>query len=101
MKRALFAALLRRIADGVESGDSAEGNIMYTFSESDPGEVDVDVRVRTGNLDGQGGMTIINTMPNPVPIIPTEGRTCEFCGKPLDPFHPAVYCNNDCALRDA
>jgi hypothetical protein len=37
----------------------------------------------------------------PIPVHPTEGRTCERCGVALDPDHTAVYCTNECALADA
>jgi hypothetical protein len=30
-----------------------------------------------------------------------HGRLCLFCDKPIRPAHVAVYCSNECALRDA
>lgn len=36
-----------------------------------------------------------------LPIIPTEGRTCERCGVALAADHWAVYCTNECALAEA
>lgn len=63
MNRSEFAAFLHRLADAVASGDSAEGCVVYALSDRGPGELDLDIRVRTGNLDGQGGYHIIDTMP--------------------------------------
>lgn len=63
MNRSQFAAFLHRLADSVASGDSAEGCVVYALSDRGPDEVDLDIRVRTGNLDGQGGYHIVDTMP--------------------------------------
>lgn len=63
MNRSQFAAFLHRLADAVASGDSAEGCVVYALSDRGPGEVDLDIRVRTGNLEGQGGYHIVDTMP--------------------------------------
>jgi hypothetical protein len=65
MNRLQFAAWLRKLADAVESGDSAEGSVVYALSDRGPGELDLDIRVRTGNLEGQGGYHIVDTMPKP------------------------------------
>jgi hypothetical protein len=65
MNRSQFAAFLRKLADAVESGDSAEGCVVYALSDRGPDEIDLDIRVRTGNLDGQGGYCIVDTMPKP------------------------------------
>lgn len=58
-----FSAFLRKLADAVESGDSAEGCVVYALSDRGPEEVDLDIRVRTGNLNGQGGYFVVDTMP--------------------------------------
>lgn len=63
MTRAHFAAWLRQLADSVASGDSAEGCVIYALSDRGPEEIDLDIRVRTGNLDGQGGYCVVDTMP--------------------------------------
>ena len=56
-----LAALLRKLADGVEAGDSFEGNLSYTCMVPDcpAGQFDVWALVRTGNASGQGGMLIL------------------------------------------
>lgn len=60
------ARLLRMMADAVEIGDSYEGFIEYLIPEDinergDP-TVEVRARYRVGNLDGQGGMTIVGEL---------------------------------------
>jgi hypothetical protein len=64
MNRSQFAAFLHRLADSVASGDSAEGCVVYALSDRGPDEIDLDIRVRTRNLEGQGGYHIVDTMPN-------------------------------------
>jgi len=64
MNRSEFADFLRKLSDAVESGDSAEGCVVYALSDRGPGEIDLDIRVRTGNLEGQGGYHIVDTMSN-------------------------------------
>lgn len=66
MKRADLAKFLRQLADDVESGDSAEGRLCYQLSDRGPDVVDVDICVRTGNRDGQGGYISLNEMPGEV-----------------------------------
>ncbi len=78
MNRSEFAAFLRKLADAVESGDSAEGCVVYALSDRGPGEVDLDIRVRTGNLDGQGGYHIVDTMPKAA-----GGNACRGCGSEI------------------
>ncbi len=63
MNRSQFATFLRNLADAVASGDSAEGCVVYALSDRGQDEVDLDIRVRTGNLEGQGGYHIVDTMP--------------------------------------
>lgn len=60
MTRAVLAKLLRKLADQVESGDSAEGRLAYIISEREGHEIDVDICVRQDNLNGQGGMFVLN-----------------------------------------
>lgn len=33
--------------------------------------------------------------------LPSPGRTCQRCDKPLHELWPAVYCTNECAYEDA
>lgn len=61
MKAEEFAQFLRKLADAVESGDSLEGSLQYTYAEwpyQDHG-MKIDAAVRTGNRDGQGGMLLL------------------------------------------
>jgi hypothetical protein len=82
-----IAAVLRDMADRVESGDSYEGSIEYLLPETPdwaqrgepepPGWEHRDYRLvratyRIGNLDGQGSVTMIGEVPE-VPY-PGEGR---------------------------
>ncbi len=60
MTRVDVAKMIRKIADLVESGDSAEGSVQWLLSE-EPHELDVIVNIRTGNLDGQGSIESIDT----------------------------------------
>lgn len=60
MKIKDFANLLRELADSIENGDSYEGSLQYTFTEpAQPGMMNVEAALRTGNLDGQGGMILL------------------------------------------
>jgi hypothetical protein len=34
------------------------------------------------------------------PVMYVEGNTCGSCDRPLHPKWPAIYCSNECALRD-
>lgn len=36
-----------------------------------------------------------------IPIVPTEGRTCELCGAAIVSSWPADYCSGECALADS
>lgn len=60
MKKEKLAQLLRSLADSIESGDSLEGSVRYTIPR-DPKieELHVFGAVRTGNLEGQGGVTLL------------------------------------------
>lgn len=60
-----LAARLRQIADAVEAGDSYQGHISYDFMEDGlkHGEVEVSGAYRVGNLQGQGGMAMIDASP--------------------------------------
>lgn len=51
-----FAAYLRIIADAVERGDSLEGSMEYTTTQEG---VEVHAAIRTGNLNGQGGVDLL------------------------------------------
>ena len=75
MNRPQFATFLRKLADAVESGDSAEGCVVYALSDRGPDEIDLDIRVRTGNLEGQGGYHIVDTMPKGA-----AGQDCSCAG---------------------
>jgi hypothetical protein len=59
IKREGLAKLLRQLADMVETGDSAEGRLEYTYDDADPSAVKVEAALRTGNLEGQGGMLLL------------------------------------------
>ena len=58
MPRSQLVQLLQNLARAVESGDSAEGSLSYSIAE-EPAMVEVEAALRTGNLDGQGGMVIL------------------------------------------
>jgi hypothetical protein len=51
--------LLRAVAAAVESGDSLEGSLEYAIGTA--GNLDVQASLRTGNLQGQGGLVLIGT----------------------------------------
>jgi hypothetical protein len=54
--------LLRRIADSVETGDTDEGSIEWLIPEDYTSDrLDVVASIRTGNLQGQGGIILIDT----------------------------------------
>lgn len=57
INRELLVKILKEIAAHVESVDSLEGSIEYSYSGS--GEFSVLGTYRTGNLDGQGGIRVI------------------------------------------
>jgi hypothetical protein len=59
MKPAELAALLREIANLVESGDSLEGSLQYLIPETDEDGLAVTASFRVGNLQGQGGIILI------------------------------------------
>lgn len=62
MKPEGVAQMLRWIADAVESGDSLEGNIQWSIPP-DPDDMEhlhVHGAVRTGNLDGQGFISLLD-----------------------------------------
>jgi hypothetical protein len=59
MTPAELAALLRSLADSVESGDSLEGSLQYLIPEGDERGLRVTASLRTGNRDGQGGYVLI------------------------------------------
>jgi len=79
MNRSEFAGFLRKLAEAVESGDSAEGCVVYALSDRGPGEIDLDIRVRTGNLEGQGGYHIVDTMPKGALAVDEPPPTCSRC----------------------
>lgn len=56
MKAEDFAKLLRALADSVETGDSLEGSLQYTYDEAG---FKIDAALRTGNRQGQGGMMLL------------------------------------------
>lgn len=51
-----LAAILRAWAEKVETGDSLEGSLTYTYDE---GGFKVDAALRTGNREGQGGVFLL------------------------------------------
>ena len=63
MTRVDLAKFFRGLADSVESGDSMEGQVRYEISCRDGHDVDVDILVRTGNREGQGGYLEIREIP--------------------------------------
>lgn len=63
MSLAELAALLREIADSVESGDSLEGSLEYLIPEDGGPGLSVRASFRTGNRDGQGGVVVIGDEP--------------------------------------
>jgi hypothetical protein len=58
MKAEELAKLLRQLAEAVETGDSMEGNLQYTFGD-EPWSFKVEAALRTGNREGQGGMILL------------------------------------------
>lgn len=75
MPREELAAWLERLAASVRSGDSMEGFVEYLLPDPDdpvPGDGRswrmVTARVRTGNLMGQGGMTMIGRFVERPPV---------------------------------
>ena len=67
MSAAELVAVLLDIASRVVQGDSFEGNIEYTipeeFDAAHPDQVEVRGTYRFGNLEGQGGVRMIGTVP--------------------------------------
>lgn len=53
-----LAELLRSIANIVQSGDSFEGTLSWTFGTT-PGTLSVAMTIRTGNLQGQGSVCVL------------------------------------------
>ena len=66
MSYSSLAAVLRRMAELVELGDSMEGSIEYMIPmpPNDPEDAEVMARAsfRVGNRVGQGGVRIIGTL---------------------------------------
>lgn len=60
MTRNRLAEFFMSLADAVRRGDSMEGRVRYTLSDRPGHDVDVDIMVREGNLQGQGSWTILN-----------------------------------------
>ena len=61
MKADEFAKFLRQLADMVETGDSLEGSLQYTYADwpyQDKG-MKIEGALRTGNREGQGGMLLL------------------------------------------
>ena len=59
-----LATLLHRIAEAVESGDSLEGSIEWLIPEHGSSQdLEVTASVRTGNLNGQGGVLLLSPSP--------------------------------------
>lgn len=67
MNRDQLADVFRYLADAVMEGDSFEGNVEYLMPEPDQPVPWPDFMVRatfrTGNTMGQGGVTMIGTIP--------------------------------------
>lgn len=61
-KRGILGAFLDGLRIAIERGDSFEGQIKYTCLEPHlgPDEFEVTGAFRTGNSEGQGGMTILD-----------------------------------------
>lgn len=64
LNRPALATVLRHVANAVESGDSLEGSIEWLIPEHGSSQdLEVTASVRTGNLDGQGGVLLISPSP--------------------------------------
>lgn len=59
MKAEDFAKFLRKLAEAVETGDSMEGSLQYTYDDTAPFAMKIEAAVRTGNREGQGGMLLL------------------------------------------
>ena len=59
LSRKVFAEFLRRLANDIETGDSLEGSVSYTFDREKYDHVEVEAAVRCNNLQGQGGMVLL------------------------------------------
>ena len=72
MTREQLLATLDDIRDSVARGDTFEGQLAYSCMEPglEVGSFEVSGAYRVGNLDGQGGVNIINAV-NHCPEIPT------------------------------
>jgi hypothetical protein len=71
---------LRELAGIVESGDSFEGSYHYSCLQeaAQPGQFEVTAAIRVGNLEGQGGMRIIEPAQKPETEATGDGRRCAF-----------------------
>lgn len=56
MKPEDFAKLLRALAESIETGDSLEGSLQYTYDEAG---FKIEASLRTGNRQGQGGVMLL------------------------------------------
>lgn len=61
--RQKLAEFLRNLATLVESGDSLEGRVIYSVPDGTSQSLEVFGRVRAGNLDGQGGVIVLDEEP--------------------------------------
>ena len=60
MSKAEFIAMLADIAERVAADDSVSGSLRYELDFAFPSRaVEVQASYRIGNLQGQGGMTLI------------------------------------------
>jgi hypothetical protein len=62
-ERRELSAILRDMADRIDSGDSFEGNIEYSYWDEENGAGENQFSVmgtyRIGNKDGQGGLRML------------------------------------------
>jgi hypothetical protein len=65
LTREQLSDVLRDMAGHVIHGDSYEGNVAYTFSQSDPNCFSVQGVYRTGNRFGQGSVRMIGDVRDP------------------------------------
>lgn len=65
LTREQLSDVLRDMAGHIVHGDSYEGNVAYTFSQSDPNCFAVQGVYRTGNRFGQGSVRMIGDIRDP------------------------------------
>lgn len=93
--KAQLLALLDDVRQGIESGDTAEGSIQFTYpSMGDPPDAEFMVlaRWRVGCNMGQGGLCSVGAMDRPRPV-DGEGRPlCFECLRPQSEHEGGIEC---------